>query len=167
MIEDIEKEKPETYDVAVLSNILHEVTPPIFAEILTAVRRLLTPNGRLVVLELSPLIHPEKYAVPLSKEQMESILHGCGWKVDSGFFPVRSGSIQAYWVCGHTPDESISFDRSHVQQTIENKWEEILTHNCLLYDGKYQITTADDQIRVMDNLTTIASIMNYRLGHWT
>lgn len=167
VIEEIEAEPSEAFHIAVLSNVLHEVTPPVFAEMLTTIRRLIKPNGKLVVLELTPLIHPEKYAVPLSKEQMESILHGSGWKVDSGFFPVRSGLIQAYWVCAHTPDKSNSFDQVQIQRTVESEWDKILTHNCLLYDGKYQITTADDQIRVMENLTTIASIMNYRLGHWT
>jgi SAM-dependent methyltransferase len=167
VITNIENIPAETFDIAVLSNILHEVTPKEFARILSTIRRVIkSDSGKLVILELFPLIHPEKYAVPYSKERMEAILHQTGWKVDSGFFPVKNGLIQAYWVCAHSPDSSKSPDQHYIQKVIEETWEEILKHSCLLYNGKYQITTADDQIRIMDNLTTIASILNYKFGYW-
>jgi hypothetical protein len=116
--------------------------------------------------QLSPLIHPEKYAVPYNRERMETILHFAGWKIDSGCVPVRSGLIEAYWVCAHSPDTEISRDPDRIRRVVEAQWEEILRHNCRLYDGKYNITSADDQIKLVDTLATIASIMNYKLGNW-
>lgn len=167
LIDDLACIRPGEFDIAVLSNILHEVTPRRFAEILTAIRRVIKAGGKLIVLELTPLIHPEKYAVPYSRDRMESILNEIGWKVDGGFFPLRSGLVQAYWVCAHSPDSTASFDRERIRKAVELAWDEILRHKCLLYDGKYKVTTADDQIRLIDNLTTIASIMSYKLGNWT
>lgn len=167
VIDDIENAPTGKFHVAILSNVLHEVTPVGFAQILSTIRRVINPNvGKLVILELYPLVHPEKYAVPYGKERMESIMHSIGWKIDSGFFPVRNGLIQAYWVCAYGPDSSLSEDEEHIRQVVEGMWEEILRHNCVLYDGKYKITSADDQIKIMDNLTTIASILNYKLGNW-
>jgi energy-coupling factor transporter ATP-binding protein EcfA2 len=168
VIDNMEGVAPDTFHIAILSNILHEVTPKEFARILTDIRRVIkSDSGRFVVLELTPLIHPEKYAVPYTRELMESVLHKIGWRIDSGNFPVRSGLVQAYWVCAHSPDSSASFDQGHIQKVVEDAWEQILEHNCLLYDGKYKVTSADDQIRLIDYLTTIASVMNYRLGNWT
>lgn len=168
VIDDIESVADGKFHVAVVSNVLHEVTPKTFARILTTTRRLIRDgSGKLVILELNPLIHPEKYAVPYSRSQMESILHKAGWRIDSGFFPIRSGLVQAYWVCAHGPDESRSFDQDHIRKVVEETWEEILRYNCLLYDGKYKVTSADDQIKLMDNLTTIASIISYKLGNWS
>lgn len=168
VIGDVESVPSQTFHVAVLSNVLHEVTPKEFAQILATTRRVIKPDvGKLVILELSPLIHPEKYAVPYSRERMESILHRIGWRVDSGFYTIRSGLVQAYWVCAHSPDPLKSCDEGYIQKEVEDLWDEILKHNCSLYDGKYKIASADDQIRIMDNLTTIASIMNYKLGNWS
>jgi hypothetical protein len=54
IIDDIDRVPPETFHVAVLSNVLHEVTPNAFAKILTGIRRVIrTKGGKLVVLELS------------------------------------------------------------------------------------------------------------------
>lgn len=167
VIDDIENVPPSTFHVAILSNVLHEVTPVGFSQILSTIRRVINPEvGKLVILELYPLVHPEKYAVPYGKDRMESIMHDIGWKIDSGFFPVRNGLIQAYWVCAYGPDSLRSTDGDHIRRVVEGSWEETLRHNCVLYDGKYKVTSADQQIRLMDNLTTIASILNYKLGNW-
>jgi energy-coupling factor transporter ATP-binding protein EcfA2 len=167
VIDDIAAVPQGKFHIAILSNVLHEVTPVGFAEIFSEIRRVIDPKvGKFIILELYPLVHPEKYAVPYVKERMELIVHNIGWKFDSGFFPIRNGLIQAYWVCAHSPDASKSSNQEHIRTEVENAWEQILRHNCLLYDGKYKITSADDQIKIMDNLTTIASIMNYKMGNW-
>lgn len=167
VINDLDALPNGSYDIVVLSNVLHEVTPINAAQILVDVRRLLrNPAGKLVILELSPLIHAEKYAVPYSQNEIATLLYQIGWKVDSGILPLRSGNVQAYWVCGYNPDSSRSEDKATIRGSLENLWDEILKRNCFLYDGKYRINSADDQIKIMDILTTIASILNYRLGNW-
>jgi hypothetical protein len=155
------------YDLAILSNVLHEMTPKAFAATLAGIRRAVrAPGGSVAILEPFPLIRPEKYAVPYSREDMTDVLVQCGWKVESRQLPVPGGLVEAYCLLAHSPDSRKSLDLPLLEQAVGEKWREILARSCARYDGQRQIGTARDQIEVMGLLTTIASISNYSLGNW-
>lgn len=156
-----------TFDLAILSNVLHEMTPAEFATTLATVRQAIRQaGGNLVILEPYPLIRPEKYAVPYSLDDMVDILSRCGWKVESRPLPVPGSLVEAYCILAHSPDSDKSVDLSLMDRVVGEKWEEILQRSSVLYDGRRQIESARDQIEVMGFLTTIASINNYQLGNW-
>lgn len=157
----------DLYDLAILSNILHEMTPRTFGETLVKVRHAIrVQGGSVAILEPFPLIRPEKYAVPYSREDMADILVSCGWKVESRNLPVPGGVVEAYCLLAHSPDSEKSITSSLVERVVVEKWQEILRRSCAQYDGRRQIGSARDQIQVMGFLSTIASISNYNLGNW-
>jgi SAM-dependent methyltransferase len=153
-------------DLVVIANVLHELPPPDAANVLFTARQCLRSGGKILIVELYPLIHPEKHAVPYRQTDLESILLQSGWKLESGSFPVRGGLVTAYFVVAHSPDQVRSLDKTAICRSIETAWDEILQYNCAIYDGRLALTSASDQVRLLSTLTTIASVMNYKLGQW-
>ena len=155
------------YDLAILSNVLHEMIPGVFGATLAKVRRAMrAQGGSVAILEPFPLIRPEKYAVPYSRQDMTDILVRCGWKVESRNLAVPGGLVEAYCILAHSPDSEKSLDSDLMERIVGEKWQEILRRSCAHYDGRRRIGSARDQIEVMGLLTTIASINNYNLGNW-
>lgn len=166
VIEEITGHPSGAFDLVILSNVAHEVTPDRLTEILITARRLLRQEGKLVVLELSPLINAEKYAVPYSRDNLTELFNSIGWKAYPGAIPIKSGMIQSYFVCAHSPDTLHSCNPEWIRTKIKSLWTKILQMTCKEYDAKFKIASVSDQLSLVENLTTIASIMNYKSGNW-
>lgn len=142
---DTDSVTENTYDVAVLANVLHEITPDAFADILSQISKTVKKQtGLMVILELFPLVRPEKYAVPYTREDMESIFTDIGWRIESGALPIKGGVIQAYWVAAYDAGQNLKTDRAQIKTVIEQVWNRIFTRCCARYDGRKQIDSMQD-----------------------
>ena len=160
--EDI-KSLEEKFNVVILANLLHELNPINASNVFVQVRNFVKDGiGKILILEMYPLIHPEKLAVPYDRKDLENILLNIGWQISSDFWSIKGGGVQAYYICGHSPDDHHSTDYEKILSVITNKWDEILSYNCSLYKGISEIASAKEQVGLLSILTTIASINNYR-----
>jgi len=151
------------YDLVVISNVLHECNPDDFSIIISKAAEACSPSGYVIIIELYPLLHPEKYAVPYSKDDMKKIMRDSGFTVESTSVNIKNSSVSAYWIKAKKIDV-INIDK--VKESVDKQWEIILDRACGDYKGKHSIDSPEDIVQVMGELTTIASIQSYKIGEW-
>lgn len=154
---------PQYYDLVVVSNVLHECTPDDFAQIIQLAATALNSTGYLVVIELYPLLHPEKYAVPYSERDMKHILRQSGFSAESTAINIKNSSVSAYWVKARKNAET---SIGKTKEAVLAQWKIILKECCADYNGIPKIESPDHVIQVMAQLTTMASIQSYDLEEW-
>jgi ubiquinone/menaquinone biosynthesis C-methylase UbiE len=111
-----------SFDLSVISNVLHELNPHDGAQLLTAAARLTRPSGGIVILELYPLLHPEAYAVPYEAADLLDLLRCAGFVGQSGDLAIKSGA-RAYWVWAESRLAEISV--ATAQKCIEDTWDRL------------------------------------------
>jgi hypothetical protein len=151
------------YDLVVISNVLHECNPDDFAKIIHIAAKASKSNGQVIIIELYPLLHPEKYAVPYSEVDMKKILRNSGFDVESTSLNIKNASVNAYWVQA-TKTRVVEIE--NVKKSVIEQWKEINENACGDYKGKKEITTPEHVVQVMGELTTIASIQSYEKKQW-
>lgn len=156
---------PGPVDVCVVANVLHELTPKATSELLGSAWRLLAGgHGELLVLELYPLLHAEKYAVPYSETAMRELLDALGFAARSRSFPVAGAT--AYCVAARPRDSTRTWNDAEAIATIDGVWDRALRSALSSYDSLRSVHSSADYRTALQDLTTIASINAWRSGYW-
>jgi ABC-type cobalamin/Fe3+-siderophores transport system ATPase subunit len=159
--------KKNYYDFSVLANILHELTPLDIAKTLATIESSLKENGKIIILELYPLIKPEKYAIPYSRQTLTKILIELGWKCQSDKMQVTTKNIEAYSIRAHSPNPDIVHEIEKNANKIRKIWnEDIMPEMLNEYDGTEKISSMNDLIKFMNEFATIMSILNEKRHLW-
>lgn len=151
-------------DICVVANVLHECTPHAAARLITAVLPKLRPSlGRIAILEVHPLIQPEKFAVPYSPETLAELLGGLGFWNSYRVLPVRESV--AYLTTAWR-EESAPPTLASVEEAIAAAWNQILGRAIRSYAERTSLGDYASYRDVVQDLTTIASIGAWREGVW-
>lgn len=154
------------FDLCVLANVLHELTPRDAATLLAlADQHLPRQRGALVVLELFPLLNPEGYAVPYEAASLQDILTNAGFVASTLEIGVRSES-RAYCLTARRREGRVQ--ESAILSAIEAGWEQILRRSLSAYAaiGDAGPVSIAEHIRTLSHLTTVMSINSWKAGMW-
>ncbi|MEJ0024947.1 MAG: AAA family ATPase [Rhizomicrobium sp.] len=153
------------FDVCLVANVCHELTPEQFIDVLSVVTsRLRVSEGLLLVQELYPLLNAEKFAVPYSADHMARIVTACGFAVHSLQFPVRDAS--AYCIVGRKTVDQPDI-RTTAATAISAAWNEIERAAIDSYASRSGVSSYEGYSSAVQDMTTIASIAAWRKGRWT
>jgi len=75
--QDIRHQSAASIDLAVIMNVIHEVSIPEFCDIIETVRRLLKPTGQLLLVDMALLPEGEYRALPYYPWELETIFFQC------------------------------------------------------------------------------------------
>lgn len=154
------------FDIIFLANVLHELSPNAIAEVLSYCANHLKKDGSIIIIELFPLLKPEKYSVSLASVEWSNLAMELGYKVNSGLIPIKNSMHEAYFV-QLSLTSSQSFQSNDIEESIRNYWnEQILKNRIGEYDGGHILTDIEEISKTLRLLTTIASISAYNLGKW-
>jgi hypothetical protein len=161
--ESLKELNNNAFDVCVISNVLHELTPPEFASFIANANKYAKESGIIVTLEIFPLIHPEDYAVPYPETVLHSIFTKCGLSADYFTIPLRQPGITAYCVVARPKSD---FDENATKQIVEASWLDLKANALSRYDAKQRPINLSDYQSLLATLTTIASIEAWLAGKW-
>ncbi len=154
-------------DFVIFSNIVHEITPDSFADYLAKLPSLLGKSGEIIIIDLYPLLLPEKFSVPYKADELLEMLGNCGWNGKRTKINFKLSKIDAFWITVR-PNKTVLTDKSKIQKIIEKYWkDEISKNRCRHYGGRVRLDSVDEIIEIMCELTTIASISSYFHKQWT
>ena len=155
-----------TVDLCVFANVLHELTPDVFGEIIhQACRKLVAERHLLIVLELYPLLTAEKFAVCYPPDNLSRIFRNLGFISTYQIVPVRDTSAYCLAV-KREPDSQRDIEAGHISETVSEEWRAILSNALEKYAMTYQIDDYHGYRDVTQCLTTIASICAWQAGKW-
>lgn len=156
----------EEYDFILIANVLHELVPSEIAKILTYCQRNLVEQGKALVVELYPLLNPEKYAVPLTGAEWVSLARKLGFNAIEESINFRNASVEAYFIeLSSLKSETKSADE--MERIVTDFWETTVIENRTGdYAGHIQLDKSEQIPRIIGNLTSLASIQAHRKGFW-
>lgn len=144
-------------DAIILANVIHEITPLAFREILRQVEKKLATGGRLYVIDMEPLLYAEHYAVPYNYSEIEELLNDNGWVCNHDIMPHRF--VALYIVTAEKIGSAGEYD-------IEKIWMRKRRNALAVYR-----TAKDDNLsnyqKTMQAMTTVCSIDSFFEGIWT
>jgi SAM-dependent methyltransferase len=153
-------------DFAIFSNVVHEITPHSFADYLAQLPTILSETGEIIIIDLYPLLMPEKFSVPYKAEELLEMLAKCGWSGKRTKINFKSSKFDAYWITVR-PNKNVLTDKSKIRKIIEKYWKyEISKNRCRHYGGRVRLDSVDEIIEIMCELITIASISSYFHKQW-
>ena len=162
-ISDYEEIDNNSIDLVLLANVIHEITPHSFSEILYKISTKMRKNGMLVILEMEPLLHPEKFAVPYNYGELVSFFNSLKWRCQS--YPMNHRNVNLYCLTIIKGEYSIS-DKEYILDYLNNLWEQKLIDSLSSYDVGPTTLTYDNYIRMIQDMTTIVSINSYKKKIW-
>lgn len=145
-------------DVIVLANVIHEITPKAFREILRQVEKKLTTGGKLHIIDMEPLLYAEHYSVPYSYQEIEDLLNDNGWISKSDIMPHKF--VVLYIV---TSERNSSAKEG--EYDIEKLWEKKRRNALAAYRMAKNDNLSDYQ-KMMQSMTTVCSIDSFFNGLW-
>ncbi|MBS1854360.1 MAG: AAA family ATPase [Acidobacteria bacterium] len=164
VIDDLNEIPDRSVNVALITNVLHELTPPSMGALLEiAARKILPDNGRVVILELYPLLAVEYYAVPYQCADLTDILSASGFTYDEQTYPLRGKLTTAACIIA-TPVRSIN--RDEVTTRVREHWRTMKRRSLGSWANKRGVRTFAEYKDVLQHMTTIASISAHDEGLW-
>ena len=144
-------------DVVIVSNVIHEITPPALRDLLIEAEKKLNDSGRLFIIDMEPLLYTEHYAVPYTYSEIETILNNNGWVCNHDVVPHKF--VTLYVVTAEKIDSMIgSYD-------IEELWNSKLRNALAVYRTARGNCIGDYQ-KTMQAMTTVCSIESFISGIW-
>lgn len=165
----IYRERPEDqFDFVVIANVLHELSPKSIADILVYSAGALKNDGSIIIVELYPLLKPEKYAVPLRSTEWTSLARKIGFQAVSRGINFRNASHEAYFTQLTVPQNGLNADPDAVEKVIKEFWNNtILLDRVSEYAGHLRLADSEDIPRSLGLLCSIASIAAVNNELWT
>jgi hypothetical protein len=157
----------ESVSVVLMANLVHELNPKQFAEAIDLSVKKTKPatTSCLTILEIFPLLDPEKYAMPYPDRSLLQIFMDLGYTANVEQVAVRGGVSHAYrLVMRQRPD--MGFSVAKAQKRIEETWDQRLIESVNAYANRPTIRQISDYANVIQELATIASVEAWRRGYW-
>jgi energy-coupling factor transporter ATP-binding protein EcfA2 len=159
--------KDSSVDICTLVNVIHHLTPNVFADIIQSAISKISLTGALVILELHPLISAEKFAVPYPPERLISIFRKLGFIVSYEIIPIRDTSAYCLVVTGSVSKGMIlSSTTEEIKNIIEEQWALILEDAIHGYAQRQKVNDYGGLRELLRSLTTIASICAWQQKIW-
>lgn len=159
-------DESKKYDMILFANVLHELTPNVIADYLSKICSLLSQEGELIIIELYPLLQPEKYSIPFKPNELLQLFRNLGWKGTLHQINFKHSNFEAYWL-NLTMTDKILLDRKLLLRSIEKFLKnKVIKNRCEDYNGRISLRDPEEIIGIMCELTTIASISSYFCKEW-
>lgn len=156
----------QKFDIIFFANVIHEVTPNILSNYFSKLPSLLLDDGEVIIIDIFPLLMPEYFSVPYKRIEIETMFRKLNWIAYSESLNIKNSKVEAYWTALRKKQDTFQ-DETGILHIIENFWQnEIMLNRCADYSGRSEFKSADDSIRLMSELTTIASICSYQNKEW-
>ena len=154
---------PSAYsDFAVMANVVHELTPRAFANALVQCADHLAPQGKLVLLEIYPLLHPEKFAMPYPAHALCNILN------EIGFIAVprasRIAEADLYMIVAELTSPLVATER--IIDCIMETWTHLQHDAIRRYRARGEVINYRDYVDMLQDMSTVVSINAYIGGEW-
>lgn len=153
--------------LALIANVLHELTPDQFADLLTlADSRILSDDGCIVILELYPLLHSEKYAVPYPDAILREILNDSGFTTDCEMIPVGGGIASAYCILWRRQNRRVAVEGTTIKKNVEAAWGRLQRDAISAYANRRGFRSFTQYRALLQDMTVIASVAAWQGGFW-
>ncbi len=152
------------FDIVIVANVVHEITPPSFAEIINESQKKLKPEGRMIILDMEPLLHAEQYAVPYSSGELVTLFNNLGWAAT--FKVISHKFVMLYEIYAQKVNTN-QLSCAEICVEIEKLWAQkyknalagyLVMQNKELSYNEYQ--------KKLQDMATIASIGSYFEKMW-
>jgi len=124
----------------------------------------LTVGAPIAILELHPLLHPERYAVAYDPASLQDILMAGGFLADSAPVPLRGSGVTAHCTVAKRRRKEVPADITTLQNAVEIAWDRIRLRALSAYAADLAPKDLASYQRLVSTLTTIASIEAWRSG---
>jgi hypothetical protein len=164
IIDDISALRNRRFDLCIIANVLHELTPPECAGCLSLADACCHhENGGVVVLELFPLSHPEGFAVPYDGATLQRMLDRIGFSVNMVQISLRQPGVTAYCLLAR---RRAPIEAAKIQPAVEQAWEDVLTASLSAYSLRETPVDLSGYQSLLSHLATIASISSWKYKRW-
>lgn len=154
-------------EIALIANVLHELTPEEFATVIQLAERKTQPqSGSIIILELHPLLHAEKYAVPYPPSVLQGILNDCGFTTDCETIPVGGGITTAYCLLCRKANVGTESDGKNIRRIVEEAWKRLQRDAVSAYANRRTIGSFTQYRSLVQEMTVIASVAAWKQGYW-
>lgn len=152
-------------DFSILANVAHELTASQFATALSDCAGMLRTGGTILVCEVYPLLHAEKFAVPYPSDVLIYVLDKLGYSATSTPFVVHDAT--AYVIRARSRFQGLpSIDHGKAEAAILEAWDNLESRSLNSYSAQGKPVSYDQYKNFLQDLTTIASIRAARAGIW-
>lgn len=150
-------------DLAVVANVLHEVPQQAFANIVIhATRALRKPHGALLIVEIYPLLHPERFAVPYPAAILEELFASLGFLCTTESIPIREST--GYALLARPSSKVVK--HAEVLAALDQTWTRLLRKAANNYAARTSISDLKGYNAQLEAMATLASIVAAREGIW-
>lgn len=154
------------HDFVLYPNILHEITPKSIAEYFHFSFQNLSESGKIIIVDIFPLIMPEKFSVPFKIQEWEQLLALLKVNYKTKKVNFKQSSFDAYWIEIKLMQDSI-LELLEINRIIEKFYTDtILLNRCEEYKRRQEFDDLRESIGLMCELTSIASISSYQNNVW-
>jgi len=162
VLDSLDQLKESPCDVAIVSNVIHELTPEGFSDLLISISQNIKEDGELLISEIHPLLQAEKYAVPYPFSILNELLIELGFTCVCRSFSVRDA--QAY--CILAKQHVALPEHEEIVDLIEGYWKRIKKLCLSSYNTRMSVSDSLDFRGLLMDLNTIASIEAWEAGYW-
>lgn len=152
------------FDIVIVANVIHEITPLAFANIISEAQNKLKPEGEMIILDMEPLLHAEQYAVPYNPAELVTLFNELGWVATSNLLPHKFVTLYRIRV---KKANSKELTEQTINKKIERLWKKkyrdaLAGYNVMqdkkLSGGEYQ--------KKLQDMVTVISIGSYFEKIW-
>lgn len=157
----------QNMDLILFINVLHELKPSTIASYIYELQKLSTKDTDILIVELYPLIFPEKFSIPMKSSEWAGLLRSIGMTVQVNSINIKNGYIEAFWLRSRFNNKEL-LPLEVIKARIDDfMFNNLLKNRCADYKARFSFGDFEDEmIRIMSELTTIASITSYNNGEW-
>ncbi len=144
---------------------MHECNPSDFTTIVSHIHHALKEDGQLLVVELYPLVDPEKLAVAYDNTEMAKIFgKGTGWNIDSSEeIPMKNAKISAYWML---ISKNENYNSNEFFNNLIQVWKEIQEKHTLRYSQRKGVGNQFQINALIHEMMALSSMLSYEHGEW-
>lgn len=157
----------QTIDLTLFVNVLHEIQPEEIAKYMYQLQNTLSVKGDILVVELFPLLFPEKFSIPMKSSEWVDLFRTLGMSTQVNSIHIKNGYIEAFWIRARwheISNKSFNEIKTIIDDFIENT---LLINRCADYKARFEFQDLDDEmVKIMCELTSIASISSYIKKQW-
>jgi len=151
------------FDIVLLANVLHELTPTAFADVVALARKALRgQSSAVLVLEIYPLLAPEKLAVSYPPDTLRQVLEAAGFVSGVRSFAVRGA--EAYALVARQSGGTPPYD---IAAAVEDAWRVIEKAASERYVARKSITDLREYQLMLHDLMVLSSIAACRTRVWS